>query len=362
MENSCRTNWRSKTRGRLLTSRHGWSEGNGRERDGMIDRWVLLLTAWVGLVFTGCGTTAQRVAMEQLLVSDAVDQAVGQIDFSPLRGRDVFLDPEYVRTVRPLGFVNSDYVLSTLRHQIVASGCHLKDRREDAEVIIEPRVGSLGTDDYNIVYGLPRSEASAIAGAAMNTGISLPAVPEIAVGKSEYRQGFAKLTVFAYRADDRTVVWQSGVAKSTATSRDTWVMGAGPFQKGTIYRDKKLGGYSRLANVWGSSIPVTPTPSYLVARDYPSNLQAEQAVGESAVASDRASGGPATATAAPSPEAANLAANGAPGSPVSGSGNAGQAGLIELVPMPPPQAAVPVPGARTATPLMPLEMGQPQRR
>lgn len=299
--------------------------------------------------------------MEQLLVSDAVDQAVGQIDFSPLAGRDVFLDPEYVRTVRPLGFVNSDYVLSTLRHQIVASGCKLKDRREDAEIIIEPRVGSLGTDDYNIVYGLPRSEAAAIAGAAMNTGIAFPAVPELAVGKSEYRQGFAKLTVFAYRADDREVVWQSGVAKSTSTSRDTWVMGAGPFQKGTIYRDKKLGGYSRLANAWGSGIPVTATPPYLVARDYPNNLAPTDVSDASSVAANASSAEDSAGTV-----------SGA-GSEKSGSGDgtaknvatnaAGSEGtLIQMVPLPPPQTSTPTPGTRTAMPLLPQEMGQPQRR
>ncbi len=335
--------------------------GFGRENDCMIERLILLLVVGVSLVTAGCGTTAQRVAMEQLLVSDAVDQAVGQIDFSPLAGRDVFLDPEYVRTVRPLGFVNSDYVLSTLRHQIVASGCQLKDRREDAEIIIEPRVGSLGTDDYNIVYGLPRSEASAILGAASSSGIALPAVPEIAVGKSEYRQGFAKLTVFAYRADDRSVVWQSGVAKSTATSRDTWVMGAGPFQKGTIYRDKKLGGYSRLANAWGPGSPVTATPPYLVARDYPNNLAPADVSDASSVAANDSSGvesagavsGADSETAGSGHDAAgNVATNAA--------GSAGT--LIQMVPLPPPQVSTPAAGARTATPLLPRDMGQPQRR
>ena len=221
---------------------------------------VVLLAVW-----GGCGSMAQRVAMEQLLVSDAVDQAIGKIDFTPLGGKTVFLDPEYLRTVRPLGFVNADYVISALRHQLVASGCYLKDRREDAEIIVEPRVGSLGTDDYNIVYGLPRTEAAAILGAATNSGLALPAIPELAIGKSEYRQGFAKVTVFAYRADDRQAVWQSGVAKSTSTSRDTWIMGAGPFQKGTIYGNR-LSGFQRLAGAWTISKKADPPPAYLQAK------------------------------------------------------------------------------------------------
>lgn len=229
---------------------------------------IFLLFVLLTAFGVGCGTTAQRGAMEQLLVSDAIDQAVGQIDFSPLEGQDVYLDAEYIRTVKPLGFVNADYVLSSLRHQILASGCQLKDRRDDADIIIEPRVGSLGTDDYNIVYGLPRSEAAAALGAASNTGFVLPLIPELAVGKSEYRQGFAKVNVFAYRADDRSAVWQSGVARSTATSRDTWVMGIGPFQKGSIYRDKKMGGFNRLANVWSATAAQQTIPPYLISQTY----------------------------------------------------------------------------------------------
>ncbi|MDP1560618.1 MAG: hypothetical protein Q8M16_04410 [Pirellulaceae bacterium] len=241
----------------------------------MMRGFVLLMGMLLTATNVGCGTTAQRAAMEQLLVSDAIDQAVGQIDFSPLEGRDVYLDAEYIRTVRPLGFVNADYVLSSLRHQILAAGCQLKDRRDDAEIIIEPRVGSLGTDDYNIVYGLPRSEAAAMLGAASNTGIALPLIPELAVGKSEYRQGFAKINVFAYRATDRSAVWQSGVARSTATSRDTWVMGIGPFQKGSIYRDKKMGGFNRLANVWSAASGPPSIPPYLLAQTYPENASPE---------------------------------------------------------------------------------------
>ncbi|MBL8890635.1 MAG: hypothetical protein JNL67_11715 [Planctomycetaceae bacterium] len=236
---------------------------------------LLLMGLLLAATVNGCGTTAQRGAMEQLLVSDAIDQAVGQIDFSPLRDKDVYLDAEYIRTVKPLGFVNADYVLSSLRHQILAAGCHLKDRRDDAEIIIEPRVGSLGTDDYNIVYGLPRSEAASMLGAASNTGISIPLIPELAVGKSEYRQGFAKLNIFAYRADDRAAVWQSGVARSTATSRDTWVMGIGPFQKGSIYRDRQIGGFNRLANIWAANATHNAIPPYLVSQTYPNNKPVE---------------------------------------------------------------------------------------
>ncbi len=220
-------------------------------------------------LLNGCGTTAQRGAMEQLLVSDAVDQAVSKIDFSPLTDQKVFIDINYIKTVKPIGFVNSEYVISTLRHRVVAAGCLLQEKIEDAEIILEPRVGSLGTDEYNITYGIPRSDtASSLASLAANSPVSLPAIPEIAISKSEYRQGFAKLSVFAYRKENQTAVWQSGVAKSTSTSRDTWVFGAGPIQRGTVYEGTRFAGSKLKSKLTGKPLDKSPAidPSYRTAK------------------------------------------------------------------------------------------------
>ncbi|MEC9094209.1 MAG: DUF6655 family protein, partial [Planctomycetota bacterium] len=63
--------------------------------------WVL-----ISLAATGCGTTNSRSATEQLLMSDAVDQVIRQINFTPLAGRTVYLDPAYITPVKTAGFVN----------------------------------------------------------------------------------------------------------------------------------------------------------------------------------------------------------------------------------------------------------------
>lgn len=212
-----------------------------------------LAVCMVLLLGTGCGTTAQRGAMEQLLVSDAVDQAIARIDFTPLAGQTVYLKSDYIRNVKQLGFVNAEYVISALRHRVITSGCLLKDNMDEADIILEPRVGTLGSDEYNITYGLPRSDAaSSIATLASNSPISIPALPELAISKSEYRQGVAKVNVFAYRRDDQSAVWQSGVAKSTSTSRDIWILGAGPIQRGTVYDGTQFAG-SRLKRLVGAT-------------------------------------------------------------------------------------------------------------
>src|SRR5688572_26659531 len=56
---------------------------------------LVLLTAALAL-FAGCGINKSRLATEQLVVSEAVDQAVAAVDFSPLSGRRVYFDTQYL--------------------------------------------------------------------------------------------------------------------------------------------------------------------------------------------------------------------------------------------------------------------------
>src|SRR5262249_4607537 len=71
--------------------------------------WWLALVAAVAAA--GCGTTrvsdTQRTATEQLLVSNAVDQAVSQIDFRVLAGKPVYFDAQYLPASTDRGYVVS---------------------------------------------------------------------------------------------------------------------------------------------------------------------------------------------------------------------------------------------------------------
>ena len=44
------------------------------------------------LFFTGCGTTKSKIGTGQLLMSNAVDLTVGDLDFSTVAGEKIFLD------------------------------------------------------------------------------------------------------------------------------------------------------------------------------------------------------------------------------------------------------------------------------
>ncbi|MCH2180415.1 MAG: hypothetical protein MK108_00280 [Mariniblastus sp.] len=210
--------------------------------------WLRALLLLPAVCLFGCGTTTQRIATEQLLMSDAVDSAINRIDFSHLSNRSVFLDTTYLRPVRGIGFVNSDYIISSLRQQLTAARCKIQDQREKAEIIVEPRVGALGTDGHEISYGMPQQQTGQIAtaAAALTSAPLLPALPELSFARLDAQQGIAKVMVFAYERESMQPIWQSGVAKSESTSRNSWWFGAGPFQKGTIYDGTRFAG-SRLS-------------------------------------------------------------------------------------------------------------------
>lgn len=191
----------------------------------------------------GCGTTQTRDATDQLLLSDAVDRGVSSLDFRPLSGQRVYLDTQYLPPVKNAGFVNSEYITSSIRQQVVASGCLLMDSKEEADIILEPRVGTLGADGHRVMYGIPGSNALSSASELLPSMPTLPVIPEIALARRESQEAAAKIAVFAYDRLTREPVWQSGIARSASTARDTWFFGVGPLRGGSIHdRSKLIGG------------------------------------------------------------------------------------------------------------------------
>jgi hypothetical protein len=205
---------------------------------------MAIAAALAGLWLTGCGTTREYSATEQLVLSDAVDRSVSRIDFRPLSGRKVYLDNTYLRQVKGEVFVNADYVTSALRQQILAAGCLIQDRPDDADVIVEARIGALGFDNHRVTFGIPESNALSAASSFIPGSPRLPTIPEIAFARREARESAAKVAAFAYDRETRAPLWQSGVDSALSSARDTWVMGVGPFQGGSIRQQTKLAGGS----------------------------------------------------------------------------------------------------------------------
>lgn len=194
----------------------------------------LLLLA-LAAAAAGCGTTKQAEATQQLLTSDAVDRSVARIDFSPLKDQTVFLETKYIVDPKNATFVNANYVISSLRQQMYAAGCLMQDKAEDADYIVEARVGTLGNDENSIIYGIPANNALSAATSVLPNAPPIPAMPEISLARKDDKMAAAKVAAFAYHRESHTVVWQSGLSVAKSTAKDTWILGAGPFERGTVH-------------------------------------------------------------------------------------------------------------------------------
>ncbi|MFN0020083.1 MAG: DUF6655 family protein [Pirellulaceae bacterium] len=197
-------------------------------------RWFLLLSA---LAAGGCTINKSRMATEQLVVADAVDKVVAQVDFSPISGQKVFFDTKYLAGAKLSGNPNLDYLTSSLRQQLLAYDCRLTDKVEEADLVMEARVGALGNDGNEATYGVPGS-AAVSAAAAFATGFPTGGTfPELSLGRRNHQWGAAKVGLFAYDRVSHRRVWQGGVSTGASQARELWVMGIGPFQRGRVYKE-----------------------------------------------------------------------------------------------------------------------------
>ncbi|HUG89382.1 MAG TPA: DUF6655 family protein [Planctomycetaceae bacterium] len=220
----------------------------------------------LAVLAAGCGKTISKTATEQLVMSDAVDRSVASIDFRTLSGQTVYLDTTYIKEIKNNTFVNADYIVSSLRQQMVAARCLLQEKRDDADFVVEARVGTLGTDSHEVIYGLPANNLLSTAATLVPTAPPIPTVPEISAAKRSDQMAAAKIAVFAYDRETRQPVWQSGLSVAKSTAKDTWLVGAGPFQSGTIYKGTRFAGQRFWWPFAGNDSPAEEAPP-LVAYD-----------------------------------------------------------------------------------------------
>lgn len=184
----------------------------------------------------GCGTTkwtnTARTATEQLLLSDSMERAVSRLDFRSIAGKKVFLDATPISSM-----TDNAYLASLIRQHMLASGAILKEKREEADYIVELRAGAIGTDRHDLLFGVPALSLPV----ALVPGVPSQ-IPEIPLIKRTDQRGVAKISVFVYNRNTGRIVWQSGVVPEESRAKAVWLLGAGPFQRGSIYNGTKFAG------------------------------------------------------------------------------------------------------------------------
>lgn len=266
-------------------------------------------------LLTGCGATKNRVATEQMLISDAVDRAIEHIDFSGLSGQKVYLSTKYIEHIRVnQGFnqgpsnsaiINADYITSSIRQQLLAANVLVQEKLEEADYVVELRCGAIGSDAHEVVYGIPANNLFSSAATFVPGAPPVPTIPEIALAKRNDTFGAAKIGVFAYHRETKEPVWHAGIAQARSTSKDIWLFGAGPFQRGTIYDAPRFAGSKlRVPLVPKGRTPEQELVTYRAAAEFSSpakELKQTQHTEPAATDADAAPGKPA-ATEPPSPE------------------------------------------------------------
>ncbi len=212
----------------------------------------LLLTL---LLISGCTTARQsntaRTAREQLLISNAVDQALSKVDFASFQGQRVLVEEKY------LDCTDKGYVIGSIRHRLMLNGASIAAKPEEADVVMELRSGAVGTDDADSYLGIPQ--------------IVLPGMltlPEVKLVTRTRQSALAKIGLVAYDAKSHQLLGAGGVSSSQSDDNNLFVLGIGPFQSGTA-RDELKNTTLRQINQPNQPLPTTVAFS-------PSNDSSEQ--------------------------------------------------------------------------------------
>lgn len=199
------------------------------------NRLFIGLSLYALLMIVGCGTThwsdTSRTGTEQLVITGAIEQSVGEISFDVLKGQKVFLDTQFLEGVTDKGFL-----ISTLRQQMVAEGLVIKSDIKEADYVVEARAMA-GTNRTDLLFGIPQTSLP-----NLNVPGMPSTIPELSVAKSTTQKGISKVAVFAYEKESGTPIWQSGSYPVASSAKHMWILGTGPWQRGTIYSGTQFAG------------------------------------------------------------------------------------------------------------------------
>jgi len=127
-------------------------------------------------------TNTSRSAIEQMLLTGAVDKAMTKLRLPEVAGKKVYVDFSRLQAV------DAGYVQVAVRARLAELGAVLVDKPERAELTAEVASGALGTEYKNAVVGLPALPVP-------NSPIPLPAAPAY---RATERTGIVKLLIFLH--------------------------------------------------------------------------------------------------------------------------------------------------------------------
>jgi hypothetical protein len=173
---------------------------------------------------SGCTSTKQsntpRTATEQLLISNAIDQSLNRVDFTPLAGSSVFVEEKYLECV------DKNYIVGSIRHKLLQANASIAASPAQADAGMEVRSGGVGTDVASSYLGVP--------------GFTVPgmvSLPDIKLVNRDSQKAVAKIGLVMYDVKRSREIGEGGVSTAIADENKTYIMGFGPRRSGTLLQE-----------------------------------------------------------------------------------------------------------------------------
>lgn len=188
-------------------------------------RLVILAAAIFAASSIGCTTTrtsnTDRTGLEQMLISNAIDQAVSSNSFSSVRGRNVFVQEKYLECT------DKPYIIGSIRNRVLDAGGRLVDAVENADVVLEARSGGVGTDNTDKYVGLP--------------GLAIPGIPfelpEVRLWEQNAQFGTAKIAITCFDTKSGEQLESTGNLVARSDNSRWNVLGFSTGDTGTVNRE-----------------------------------------------------------------------------------------------------------------------------
>ena len=169
-----------------------------------------LAAAATTFVFCSCTTpwvtNTPRSAVEQYLLSATIERGVKCVDFGKFAGKKAFMDYDYFAPQ-----VDKAYAQGVLEMQLSQAGIIITRKQEEADVIVQPLCGVLGTDYSKFFIGTPQLPIP-----VPNTDVSF-AIPEIPIFSKYTRNAYGRFSFNIFNASCWTRLPKSIRARSTTT-------------------------------------------------------------------------------------------------------------------------------------------------
>lgn len=154
------------------------------------------------LILTGCTseevTAPPESATEQLLLSQATDEALAHANLGIFAGRKVYFDFTYFDSYK------AKYAQGTIRDAFSRAGALIAPDSKSADVIVEARSGALSGETNSAFLGIPAVPIP------IPFTSAVPTTPQVSVYESEEQLAYAKIVLLAYDNKTRAHVYSSG--------------------------------------------------------------------------------------------------------------------------------------------------------